>query len=146
MHYGAVRGSYQANWLKSKSVSVHVEVNTLEELVNIFHHQRVDRILLDLDDFELVVSKLSIDKAIYDKEFFRYVPLGLFASNSLLKCHSEFMEQFDENIGTCSHAPFALSNCKKTQVLNLIYKQVKALVSLPRLAEEILIIPIPINS
>ena len=139
IHYGAVRGSYQANWLKSKSVSVQVEVNSLEELVNVLHHQRVDRILLDLDEFELVMSQLGIDEATYYKEFFNYVPLGLFASNSLLKRYPKFMEQFDENIGTCSQAPFTLSDSEKAQILSSIYKQAKALVSLPKLAEEILI-------
>ncbi|MBQ4859616.1 cellulose-binding family II protein [Pseudoalteromonas sp. MMG007] len=139
IHYGAVRGSYQANWLKSQNIQVQVEVNSLEEIIKILHHQRVDRILLDLDDFEHVASGLGIDQSLYNKEFFRYVPLGLFASNSLTKRHPQFMSQFDDNLGACSQAPFALSTSEKKHILRLIYKQAKVLAAMPNLIEETLI-------
>ncbi|MCQ8889918.1 cache domain-containing protein [Pseudoalteromonas carrageenovora] len=139
IHYGAVRGSYQANWLKSQNIQVQVEVNSIEEIIKILHHQRVDRILLDLDDFEHVTSRLEIDQSAYSKEFFRYVPLGLFASNSLIKRFPNFMSQFDDNLATCSQTPFSLSKSEKDHVLGFIYNQAKALAAQASLTEQTLI-------
>ena len=137
MRYGAVRGSYQANWFKTQNIIAEVEVNSLEEIVNVMHHKRIDRILLDLDDFELAASKLGINKDEYQKEFFRYVPLGLFASHSLLKRLPEFMQQFDENINTCAQAPFSLSKSEEKQILDRLYSSAKTLLNLPSLVEEV---------
>ncbi|MEI8618757.1 hypothetical protein P4S63_21255 [Pseudoalteromonas sp. B193] len=82
MRYGAVRGSYQANWFKTQNIIAEVEVNSLEEIVNVMHHKRIDRILLDLDDFELAASKLGINKDEYQKEF-----LDMYLWDYLLRIH-----------------------------------------------------------
>lgn len=137
MRYGAVRGSYQANWFKTQNIIAEVEVNSLEEIVNVMHHKRIDRILLDLDDFELAASKLGINEDEYQREFFRYVPLGLFASHSLNKRFPKFMQQFDENINTCAQAPFLLSKSEEKQILDRLYSSAKTLLNLPSLVEQV---------
>lgn len=137
MRYGAVRGSYQANWFKTQNIIAEVEVNSLEEIVNVMHHKRIDRILLDLDDFELAASKLGINEDEYQREFFRYVPLGLFASHSLIKRFPKFMQQFDENINTCAQAPFSLSKSEEKQVLDRLSSSAKTLLNLPSLVEQV---------
>ncbi len=137
MRYGAVRGSYQANWFKTQNIIAEVEVNSLEEIVNVMHHKRIDRILLDLDDFELAASKLGINEDEYQREFFRYVPLGLFASHSLIKRFPKFMQQFDENINTCAQAPFLLSKSEEKQMLDRLSSSAKTLLNLPSLVEQV---------
>ncbi|MBH0000427.1 MULTISPECIES: cache domain-containing protein [Pseudoalteromonas] len=137
MRYGAVRGSYQANWFKTQNIIAEVEVNSLEEIVNVMHHKRIDRILLDLDDFELAASKLGINEDEYQREFFRYVPLGLFASHSLIKRFPKFMQQFDENINTCAQAPFSLSKSEEKQILDRLSSSAKTLLNLPSLVEQV---------
>ena len=137
MRYGAVRGSYQANWFKTQNIIAEVEVNSLEEIVNVMHHKRIDRILLDLDDFELAASKLGINEDEYQREFFRYVPLGLFASHSLIKRFPKFMQQFDENINTCAQAPFSLSKSEEKQILDRLSSSAKTLLNLPSLLEQV---------
>lgn len=137
MRYGAVRGSYQANWFKTQNIIAEVEVNSLEEIVNVMHHKRIDRILLDLDDFELAASKLGINEDEYQREFFRYVPLGLFASHSLIKRFPKFMQQFDENINTCAQDPFSLSKSEEKQILDRLSSSAKTLLNLPSLVEQV---------
>ncbi len=131
LRYGVVHGSYQANWFKTQNITSLVEVNSLEEIVNVLHHHRVDKVLLDLDDFNNAADHLGIDASAYPRSFYRYVPLGVFAANKLINSHPSFLEKFNETIPQCAPAPFYLSQGEQVQILNTLLEQIKALISQP---------------
>ncbi|WP_338364562.1 cellulose-binding family II protein [uncultured Pseudoalteromonas sp.] len=131
LRYGVVHGSYQANWFKTQDITSIVEMNSLEEIVNVLHYHRVDKILLDLDDFNETARQLGIDGSVYQRSFYRYVPLGVFAANKLIDLYPSFLEKFDETIPQCAPAPFLLSKDEQVQILNKLSEPTRALVSHP---------------
>lgn len=137
LRYGVVHGSYQANWFKTQKITSLVEVNSLQEIVNVLHHHRVDKVLLDLDDFNLAANNLKIDPSIYKKAFYRYVPLGLFAANKLIDAHPKFLERFDETIPQCAPDPFSLSHTEKEQILAKLFSATEQLISAPLVVEAV---------
>ncbi|BED91197.1 hypothetical protein PspMM1_36650 [Pseudoalteromonas sp. MM1] len=137
LRYGVVRGSYQANWFKTQNITSLVEVNSLEEIVNVLHHHRVDKVLLDLDDFNNTADNLGIDASPYQRSFYRYVPLGVFAANKLINSHPSFLDKFDETIPQCAPAPFYLSQGEQVQILDKLLTPLEGLISQPIITDTV---------
>ncbi|MDP4536132.1 cellulose-binding family II protein [Alkalimonas collagenimarina] len=136
--YGVIRGSHQANWYEFTGIKPAVEVNTLSELMQVLQRQRIDKVLLDLEDFAFAAEQLAIDARSYRRDFFRYVPLGLFVSYQFLQQHPEFLSQFNQHIHTCAQAPFALSPIEQEQILQLLLTPIKQLASSTAVIEGVL--------
>ncbi|KPZ58469.1 MULTISPECIES: cellulose-binding family II protein [Pseudoalteromonas] len=137
LRYGVVHGSYQANWFKTQNITSLLEVNSLEEIVNVLHHHRVDKVLLDLDDFNNAADNLGIDASVYQRSFYRYVPLGVFAANKLINTHASFLEKFDETIPQCAPAPFYLSQAEQVQILNKLLDSINTLLLEPIISDAV---------
>ncbi|GGE95767.1 cellulose-binding family II protein [Pseudoalteromonas gelatinilytica] len=127
LRYGVVRGSHQADWYQLSNRKIEVEVNTTQELIKVFKKQRVDRILLDLEEFEFNAVQLQIKPDEYTQTFYRYVPLGLFAANKTLKEFPDFLSAFNSHISNCSQSPFVLSKIEKLTLVNVLFEQIKQL-------------------
>lgn len=127
LRYGVVRGSHQADWYQLSNRKIEVEVNTTQELIKVFKKQRVDRILLDLEEFEFNAVQLQIKPDEYTQTFYRYVPLGLFAANKTLKEFPDFLNAFNSHISSCSQSPFVLSKIEKLTLVNVLLEQIKQL-------------------
>ena len=127
LRYGVVRGSHQADWYQLSNRKIEVEVNTTQELIKVFKKQRVDRILLDLEEFEFNAVQLQIKPDEYTQTFYRYVPLGLFAANKTLKEFPDFLSAFNSHISSCSQSPFILSKIEKLTLVNVLLEQIKQL-------------------
>ncbi|MCG9709557.1 MULTISPECIES: cellulose-binding family II protein [unclassified Pseudoalteromonas] len=127
LRYGVVRGSHQADWYQLTNRKIEVEVNTTQELIKVFKKQRVDRILLDLEEFEFNAVQLQIKPDEYKQTFYRYVPLGLFAANKTLEEFPEFLNAFNSHISSCSQSPFVLSKIEKQSLVRALFEQIKVL-------------------
>ncbi len=127
LRYGVVRGSHQADWYQLTNRKIEVEVNTTQELIKVFKKQRVDRILLDLEEFEFNAVQLQIKPDEYTQTFYRYVPLGLFAANKTLKEFPDFLNAFNSHISSCSQSPFVLSKIEKLTLVSVLFEQIKQL-------------------
>lgn len=129
LRYGVIRGSHQANWFEVMNIQPAVEVNTLSELLQVLHRHRIDKVLLDLEDFEHTAAQLAIDPRHYKSEFFRYVPLGLFISHRFLQQQPDMLGQFNQYIHRCAQSPFTLSPIEQEQILQLFVPLARQLAS-----------------
>lgn len=129
LRYGVVRGSHQADWYQLSNKNIEVEVNTTHELLKVFKKQRIDRILLDLEEFEYNAVQLQIKPDEYAQAFYRYVPLGLFAANKTLKEFPEFLNIFNSHISSCSQNPFILSKIEKLTLVKVLLEKIQHLAS-----------------
>ncbi|MEE2024155.1 cellulose-binding family II protein [Alkalimonas mucilaginosa] len=135
--YGVIRGSHQANWFDVMGIRPEVEVNTLSELIQILRRQRIDKVLLDLEDFEFAAEQLALDSSNYQRTFFRYVPLGLFVSHQFLQARPDFLQQFNHHIHSCAQSPFTLSPIEQEQILHVFLPLATALASQQHLLDAV---------
>lgn len=124
---GAVRGSHQQKWFQLMAETVTTEVNTDEELVRLLQLKRVDRILMDLEVFQLNAERLGLNQSDYQLRFFRYVPLGVYFSNQFLQLRQQFLSRFNALIAGCSQQSFALSPQEQQLILQRVLPQAQAL-------------------
>lgn len=124
---GAVRGSHQQKWFQLMAETVTTEVNTDEELVRLLQLKRVDRILMDLEAFQLNAERLGLNQSDYQLSFFRYVPLGVYFSNQFLQLRPQFLSRFNALIAGCSQQSFALSPQEQQLILQRFLPQAQAL-------------------
>jgi len=119
-HVGVILSGQQEVVLSNEGFSRFVTANSTEQLVKLLMSKRVDVVLLDKEQFETAAKKMNIAEANYYSRFFRYVPLGVYFGAPFLSRHPDFLNGFNNRIGSCSTLGFDLSPSEQVSIKEIV--------------------------
>ncbi|TGN40413.1 transporter substrate-binding domain-containing protein [Marinobacter confluentis] len=100
---GAVIGSNEEAWLRSRGKDIFLTVTTSEQLIALLHRQRIDQALMD----HRVLESLS-DTSGLRTQFLRYVPLHVYFNKDFASRNPGFIDAFNREIPRCINRSFDL--------------------------------------
>ncbi|QQD21307.1 transporter substrate-binding domain-containing protein [Oceanospirillaceae bacterium ASx5O] len=113
---GVIRSSNAASWLKRQGLNAAVEVNSMQQLIYLLQHGRIDAFLGD----ELVVQEqlhsMKLPATEFRAEFSHYMPLGIYFSHDFLSRHPHFLAQFNGQLTRCSPKAMQLSRAEQQRI------------------------------
>lgn len=127
LRYGAILGSHQADWFMRQGIKAEVEVGDISQLLQLLTIGRIDILLADLDDVNDAMTRLKLNPAEFNQQFFRYVPLGSYFSRERLQQRPGFLRHFNAAVHLCATAPFALAASERDTVVALLLDSVQSL-------------------
>lgn len=131
---GGIRSSNQVTWLKQQGVTVDVEVNSMEQLVRLLLNGRVDRVLADERIMDEQLRDLRSNDVQLERQFSRYMPLGIYFSRRFLDERPGFLTDFNRHMSPCSPDALSLNAQERALVRALVEQRLKpALGRLPLL-------------
>jgi ABC-type amino acid transport substrate-binding protein len=130
---GSILGSQQETWLGEAGYKVDMSANNLPQLIKLLQNKRIDVILANHDSFVLAAQELKIDDTQFQSRFFRYVPLGIYFNEQLLKANPNFLLKFNQQITGCSPARFAVSGDEQQRIKELLARKIERWKDMPKL-------------
>jgi hypothetical protein len=134
---GVIIGSHQAKLLIAEGYTLHAQVGSLSQLIKLLISGRIDAVLADKRQFNEVATELMVIPGHYEYRFFRYVPLGVYWSNTFLRQHPDFLVQFNRHIYLCAPEGFALADDEQEKVARLGQPLINEWRRLPRLRHSV---------
>jgi len=113
---GAILGSHQEAWLEDAGYTVHLRVNSQEQLLKLLLSGRIDGFVADRDHLAAASQSLGLSAEAYVESFLRYMPLGVYFSKSFLAEHPGLLPEFDRNIHECAPAAFVMSGAEQRRL------------------------------
>ncbi|MDO6746415.1 substrate-binding periplasmic protein [Gilvimarinus sp. 1_MG-2023] len=121
---GAILGSHQQQWLEFNGVTDYLAAQDLPQLIKLLMAGRINVILADFNHFQQAAASLELSPDVYQSQFFRYVPLGVYFGHHFLEQNPRFFKQFNQQIPRCVPKGFALSKQEKSLIYDRLSKVV----------------------
>lgn len=115
----AVLGSNQLKWLASQGAKADGVARSATQLLRMLAGGRVAAVLLDEAELRFAWQEAGIDPASLNVNFQRYMPLGVYFSNSFLAEHPGFLERFNTHVPNCAGANMSLSPAERRTALSV---------------------------
>lgn len=124
---GTILGSQQEAILSAEGYSKATSANDLKQLIKLLFSKRVDVILVDKELFEQQANSLKVLPGSYKTRFFRYMPLGVYFSNTFLTKRPGFLNEFNGHISQCAVKAFQLSDSEKKRIVEWVTPKLDAI-------------------
>ncbi|MQP63737.1 hypothetical protein GE253_00100 [Niveispirillum sp. SYP-B3756] len=124
-HVAAVLGSNQLKWLAGQGADATGAARTAVQLLRMLAAGRVDAVLVDEAELHVAWKEAGVDPTSLALTFERYMPLGVYFSNSFLAAHPGFLDRFNQEIAACPSSNMALSPMERRVVLQ-VAQQIRA--------------------
>lgn len=131
---GSILGSQQETWLGEAGYKVEMSANNLPQLLKLLRSKRIDVILADRENFLQAAKELKIEPNQFQSRFFRYVPLGVYFNEQLLRQDPDFLPQFNQHITGCATDRFAVTDYEQQIIKDLLQSKIEQWKRLPLLS------------
>ncbi len=128
---GVIRGNNQSAWLKANGYFIAQEVKNYKQLIKLLDFDRIHAFLADQKTFGEEISRLSLNDDQFLSTFIKYTPLGIYFSNSFLKTHPEFLEEFNKNVYICVPEAVKLNKQEEQRLHNLATSKIMKWINNP---------------
>ncbi|TVP91994.1 MAG: hypothetical protein EA348_02915 [Pseudomonadaceae bacterium] len=98
---GGLRGSNQVAWLQEHGVTVDVQVNTTQQLLQMLAAERIDAFVADQRTLKIELTHLSSAIRPAHDHFLQYSTLGVYFGHHFLQQDDDFLPAFNAQIYPC---------------------------------------------
>ncbi len=113
----AVLGSNPLKWLQSQGLEPDGAARNALQLLRMLSGGRVQAVLMDESELHAARREAGVDAIGLTVSFQRYMPLGVYFSQSFLAAHPGYLDRFNEQVGNCASGNLALSPTERRAAL-----------------------------
>lgn len=116
---GGLRGSNQVSWLQEHGVSVALQVNTTQQLLQLLAADRIDAFVVDQRTLHVELTHLSADVRPAYAHFLQYSTLGVYFGHHFLQQEPDFLPAFNAQLYHCVGEIDSLTTEEQQQIIRV---------------------------